>query len=118
MKILIVEDDDQVRRGLLRLLEDHDHNVLTAESKNCALGFFSSKSWKTELVISDLDMGNETDGLELLKEALSINPQTRFWLVSAGMTDEIVATAKSMGAEKAISKSRLTEALLEASIIN
>jgi CheY-like chemotaxis protein len=122
MKILVVEDDAETRRGLLRLIEDNGHIVLTAGSKNQALGLINQLpnlvKWKLDLVITDLDMGKGNDGLELLKEANAKGSPTKFWLVSSGMTEEIAAEAKILGAERVISKSDLLQELKDVAIIS
>lgn len=122
MKILVIEDDAETRRGLLRLLQDSGHCVVTAESKDEGLGYINRSSnlvrWQPDLVITDLDMGKGNDGLELLKETNAKSSPTKFWLVSSGMTEEIAATAKELGAEQVINKSDLLQVLRDAAIIS
>ena len=116
MKILIAEDDAETRHGLLRLLEDNDHSVISADNKEKALGFLAH--WRSvDLVITDLDMGAKDDGIELLKRSVRFYPNTKFWLVSNGLTEEIILQAKGLGAERAISKSVLLQVLKETGII-
>ena len=115
MKILVVEDEDDVRRALLRLLEDNGHEVVTVSGKDRALGYL--RRWQADLVITDLNMDKVDDGLDLILEADARHSSIKFWLVSAGMTDKVVAKAKDLGAERIIPKSMLLQVLKEDGII-
>ena len=62
-------------------------------------------------------MREKDDGIELLKRSVRFYPNTKFWLVSNGLTEEIILQAKGLGAERAISKSVLLQVLKETGII-
>jgi CheY-like chemotaxis protein len=122
MKILVVDDDAEIRVGLKRLLEDNGHdNVMTARSVTEALGLIKRPvnvvEWQVELIITALDMGHGTDGLDLIKKAGAKRLKAKFWLVSAGMNEKIASLAKEFGAEQAIDKSALLIALKEKGLI-
>ena len=122
MKILIVDDYRESRWALKRLLEDSGHEVLTAEGKDQALGLIRQPAnlvkWQVELVITDLDMGKKIDGLDLLKEADPKSLTSKFWLISSGMTKEIAAEAKRLGANLAMARSGLLDKLRTEKIIS
>jgi len=115
-KILIVESDDRTRRGVLRILQDSGHEVVPAKSKAEALGVI--QRWKPELAIASLDLGNGTDGLDLLKEADAAHLQTEFWLVPNTLIDTVTAQALELGAKTVIARSLVISHLLAEKIIS
>src|SRR4030042_3745482 len=63
--ILIGDDEEGIREGLSRLLEDEGYAVLAAESGEQALGILQQKH--IDLVLTDMRMPG-MDGIELLKK--------------------------------------------------
>lgn len=63
-KILVVDDDEDLRDVIASVLESYDFTVLTAESGRAA--FDIAKNEKIDLIISDIQMAN-WDGMELLR---------------------------------------------------
>lgn len=63
-KILVVDDDDDLREVLTDLLKSYDFNVLSANSGKAA--FDIAKNEKIDLIISDIKMAN-WDGMEMLR---------------------------------------------------
>ena len=65
-KILIIEDNDEIRENTAELLELHDYDVLTAEEGR--EGFELAKKHEPDLILCDIMMP-ETDGRRFLKLA-------------------------------------------------
>lgn len=63
-KILVVEDDPQIRKFLAITLTSHDYSVITAESGNEAIRLATSV--RPELVLLDLGLP-DIDGTEIIK---------------------------------------------------
>jgi len=63
-KLLIIDDDPDVRDSLKVILESHGFIVDTASNKNDGLKLFSSK--KPDLIILDIMMENDLDGFGML----------------------------------------------------
>ena len=79
-RILIADDHDSLRRGLVQALADASHDVEEAPNGNAAIeklheGFF-------DVVVSDLKMGGST-GLDVLKSAKTLHPSTAVILMTA-----------------------------------
>jgi CheY-like chemotaxis protein len=65
-KILIIEDNADIRENTAELLELHQYKVFTADSGYA--GFEAAKKYKPDTIICDMVMP-ETDGQEFLKLA-------------------------------------------------
>ena len=79
-RILIADDHDALRRGLVRALIDAGHEVEEAPNGNAALERLHESYF--DVVLSDLKMGG-SDGLEVLKTAKALHPTTAVILMSA-----------------------------------
>ncbi len=78
-RILIVDDEPQVRSALSRVLRQTNLNIDTAEGAKEALSFMEKGDYN--LILSDLKMP-ETDGIELLTMVSELYPETSRMLLS------------------------------------
>lgn len=83
--VIIVDDHPLFSRGLSQLIETQDSYKVNCIAKNTAEAVEMIKNNKPDLAIVDLNLGNE-DGLDLIKEILSIQPKTKVLVIS--MHDE------------------------------
>ena len=83
--VIIVDDHPLFSRGLSQLIEtQNDFKVIgIAKDRAEALSLLDSK--KPDLVIADLNLGQE-DGLELIKDCLALKPHLKVLVIS--MHDE------------------------------
>ena len=65
LSILVVEDDLSVNELLLLLLEGEGHNVATALDGNRALELVAEENLSIDILITDFNLPNGMDGLEL-----------------------------------------------------
>jgi hypothetical protein len=79
--LLLVEDDDQVRAALHRLLTDRGFQVIPARSKAEALAFLDTDHATLELMVTDVVMQGG-DGVSLAKEARARLPGLRVLFMS------------------------------------
>jgi two-component system cell cycle sensor histidine kinase/response regulator CckA len=84
-KILLVEDEESVRRFAERALERNGYEVFAASSASEALDVFKQKKGKIHLVISDVILP-DVNGLDLVHQLVTKNPQLNI-LLSSGYTD-------------------------------
>ena len=66
-KILIIEDEEPIRRVLVRILIDEKKNFHITEAKNGKEGISLLKKEKFDLVLCDIKMP-KMDGIEVLQE--------------------------------------------------
>lgn len=70
-RILVIDDEEDVRNAVKRRLERDGYTVDTAESQAEGLELIRSQSPPYDLVITDMVMESPTSGLEILQAALS-----------------------------------------------
>ena len=88
-RILIVDDEEQIRTLLARLLGAHGYDCVTAES--AAAGRRTLEEAPVALVLSDVNMPGES-GLDFTREVLRSYPDTAVVMVT-GMDDRRYAEA-------------------------
>lgn len=107
-RILIVDDEANIRSALAKLLNKLGHSAKTAASAHEALQLL--RSGRFQIVISDLRMPGE-DGLHLLREIREIDPMIDVIMMTAYGTIETAIEAMRQGAydyiEKPINQERL-----------
>lgn len=86
--VLIVEDDDTVRRLAARILNDHGYSVYEASTAEEAADLFDREGKVVELVFADIVLPRKT-GLELAIELAGRKPELRI-LLSSGYSDRKV----------------------------
>jgi two-component system NtrC family response regulator len=99
--ILVVDDDESLRRITQLQLEEAGYKVLTASNGTEALGLIEEET--PELVITDLKMPG-LSGLELLKKIRQSYPQTTVLMITAFGTVQTAVEAMKAGAYDYITK--------------
>lgn len=116
MKILIVDDYKTTRVGLDRLLRNAGHTVLSAENLTVAIDHVS-KNEDINLVITDLNIPHDHEGLELISMIKNIRPMLAVILISNTMDHHTASAALTRGAEDGILKSNLFQHLMRKGIV-
>ncbi len=98
--ILIIDDDEQVRK-LLKQLLSRDNDCTTVDSAEAALAVLDVAHFS--LVISDINMKGIT-GLELVPSVLKKNPDTVVIMISGQQTIDYAIEAMRAGAFDYITK--------------
>ena len=94
-RILVADDHDSLRRGLVRALTEAGHEVDEAPNGNVAIERLTVSSY--DVVVSDLKMGG-SDGLDVLRSAKSLHPTTTVILMTAFGTVQTAVEAMKIGA--------------------
>ena len=94
-RILIADDHDSLRRGLVRALTEAGHDVEEASNGNLALQRLHETSF--DVIVSDLRMGG-ADGLDVLRTARSLHPSTGVILMTAFGSVHTAVEAMKIGA--------------------
>src|SRR5690242_13477187 len=79
-RILVADDHDSLRRGIVRALSDAHHEVDEAPNGNVAIEKLHEGQY--DVVLSDLKMGG-SDGLDVLRTAKALHPNTAVILMTA-----------------------------------
>jgi signal transduction histidine kinase len=85
-RILVIEDEANVRQYAVESLERNGYSVFEASGEREALEFFTREKGNVQLIFSDVVLPN-TNGIELVERLLKINPRCRV-LFSSGYTDQ------------------------------
>ncbi len=94
-RILVADDHDSLRRGIVRALSDAHHEVDEAPNGNIAIEKLHEGQF--DVVLSDLKMGG-SDGLDVLRTAKSMHPTTAVILMTAFGTVHTAVEAMKIGA--------------------
>ncbi len=113
-RILLVEDDEQMRRTLRRILEDANHEVVEASDGRVAARLYREDP--TDLIVTDLIMPHK-EGLELITELRRDFAGVKIIAISGGGRlgpDEYLPIARKLGALSTLAKPFDREEILKA----
>src|SRR5207249_8163899 len=94
-RILVADDHDSLRRGIVRALSDAHHEVEEEPNGNVAIEKLHEGQY--DVVLSDLKMGG-SDGLDVLRTAKSLHPTTAVILMTAFGSVHTAVEAMKIGA--------------------
>ncbi len=94
-RILIADDHDALRRGLVRGLTEAGHEVEEASNGNAAIERLHDSYF--DVVLSDLKMGG-SDGLDVLRTTRAMHPTTAVILMTAFGSVNTAVEAMKIGA--------------------
>jgi CheY-like chemotaxis protein len=113
-RILLVDDDDHVRRPVQMNLTRNGHEVVEARNGREAIDIYRRE--KFDVVITDLIMP-EQEGLETIQLLRKQNPKVRIIAVSGGgrlSANNYLQLAERLGAQRTLSKPFTTDELIKA----
>jgi len=99
--ILVVDDEDQIRDLLRRILEDEGYRVFTAENGKEATRLL--KTVQVELMMTDLAMP-EQEGIETIAIVRKDHPDLRIVAMSGAFEHSMLNIAKHLGAHAILEK--------------
>ncbi|NOY51490.1 MAG: response regulator [Chlorobi bacterium] len=103
-KILVIDDDEQIRYLFKRKLESKGHLVLLEDDGEPGLASF--KENKPDLILLDIIMPRK-EGLEVLREIIELDPKAKVIAISAGgrgRASDYLDYAWRFGAKKVLEK--------------
>jgi len=116
-KILVIDDQEEVRDYLGRILAKRDYEVLSAGSPQEGLDLFQGERNSLALVILDLDLGQGTkQGLSLLSQIKNEAPETPVIILTGKGTIPTAVKALKAGAADFLEKDAYMGEHLEASM--
>ena len=102
-KILIVEDEESIRRVLVRILNEEDSNFEIHEASDGKKGLESISKENFDLVLCDIKMP-KIDGIELLQRTRKKNSSLPFIMLTGHGNVETAVESMKLGAYDFISK--------------
>jgi CheY-like chemotaxis protein len=94
--ILLVEDEDIVRRLIAKVLQDAGYTVLEAANGEQALSLIKNKNASVHLLLTDMIMP-KMNGRELAKKFRLLYPQSRIIYMSGYVEDENIRAEIAQG---------------------
>jgi DNA-binding NtrC family response regulator len=113
-RILLVDDDDHVRRPVQMNLTRTGHQVVEARNGREAMDIYRREQF--DVVITDLIMP-EQEGLETIQQLKKHNPAVRVIAISGGgrlSANNYLQLAERLGAQRTLAKPFTTEELVKA----
>ncbi len=93
-RVLLVEDQANVRRSMALLLEQDGHTVIEAATGDAALGLADAS--RMDVLVTDVRIGGVHDGLALLREMRARHRDVEAVLITAfGTIDDAVGAMKA-----------------------
>jgi DNA-binding response OmpR family regulator/signal transduction histidine kinase len=111
--ILIIDDEEAIRRMLMKTLNYVGYDVLEAKSGKAGIDVYQQDQEKISLVILDVIMP-EMDGVEVYRELKKINPDVAIIISSGYASNKQTIELKSMGVEGFLKKPYRQRDLVEA----
>ena len=102
-KILIIEDEEPIRRVLVRILKEEDDNFVIHEASDGKLGLDLLNNESFDLVLCDIKMP-KVDGIELLQRTRKNNSTIPFIMLTGHGNIETAVESMKLGAYDFISK--------------
>jgi len=103
-KILVIDDDEQIRKLLRRFLEADGHDVLSASDAIEGMTVFREQT--PGLVITDILMPDK-DGIELIRDLRALTPDLKIIAISGGGSCSAhlyLASSRYLGASRTLAK--------------
>src|SRR4051794_20813871 len=100
-RILVADDHDALRRGLVRGLTEGGHDVEEASNGNAAIERLHESYF--DVVLTDLKMGG-SDGLDVLRTTRALHPTTSVILMTAFGSVNTAVEASKIGAVDYVQK--------------
>ena len=113
-KILIIDDEEQVRLYLRSILEPEGYEVVEAPDGKVGLQLYREEP--VDLIITDVFMP-EKEGLETIRELRSEYPEVKIIAISGGGRDidlDFLPLAKQLGALRTLKKPFDRQEMLDA----
>ncbi len=118
-RIVIADDHEMVRRGVVSTLADVERWTVVAQADNGREAVALVEMHKPDIAILDLSMP-ELNGLDATRRILAVRPETRVLILTAHESEQLVREVLNAGARGYVLKSdagrilvRAVEALLE-----
>jgi DNA-binding NtrC family response regulator len=95
--ILVIEDEENLRQIIQRILESSSYKVILAETAREGLDLYKVDKQLIELVILDFNLP-DADGLSVLADLQKLDPNVKVLLTSGFDVDEAIREALQNGA--------------------
>jgi DNA-binding NarL/FixJ family response regulator len=113
IRILVADDHEVVRRGLVTLLQAHENWEVCGEASDGREAVEKAKLLKPDIVILDVGMPN-LNGLAATRQLTQSNPQVKIIVLTITDSDHVIREALDAGARGFVLKSDAARDLVAA----
>ena len=113
IRVVLAEDHVVVRQGLSALLDADGHFQVVGEATTGREAVQMAQQFHPDIILMDIAMP-VLNGLEAMRQILSVNPAAKVIILSAHSEDEYIQRAHNAGAAGFIEKQISTKALIKA----
>jgi DNA-binding NarL/FixJ family response regulator len=103
-RILVADDHEVVRKGLIALLEQQPEWQVCGEAGDGREAIEKAKKWMPDLIIMDLSMPG-MNGLEATRQIVRANPATKVLILTLHDSEQVIPDVLDAGARGFILKS-------------
>lgn len=104
-RILVVDDDKNARKNMIRLLKKDGWEIKDAASQKDAVSLINKN--KYDVVVTDMRMENDTSGLTVLEAAKNRNSSTQVIIITAWADLDNAVAAMEKGAFSYVKKDEI-----------
>lgn len=104
LRILVIDDDDQIRELIREVLERSGHTVFEADNGDAGIKMVGEET--VDVVVTDIIMPDK-DGLETITELRKSYPDIKIVAISGGgrrVNRDYLPTAQAFGADRVLYK--------------
>jgi CheY-like chemotaxis protein len=104
LRILVIDDDDQIRELIREVLERVGHTVFEADNGDSGIKMVGAET--VDVVVTDIIMPDK-DGLETITELRKSHPEIKIIAISGGgrrVNRDYLPTAQAFGADRVLYK--------------
>jgi two-component system response regulator NreC len=106
MRILIADDNDMVRRGVVRILASVTNSEVCGEARDGSEALRKARELLPDLILLDISMPG-INGLEVARLLRQEVPETKILVISQHDPIQLLPRAIEAGAHACVDKSRL-----------
>ncbi len=110
IQVLVVEDHNVVRQGIVAILNQQDNITVVAEAKNGREAIIQHQAYQPDITIMDLRMP-QMAGLEAIVQIRAASPQANVIILTTYDTDEDIYRGLQAGARGYLLKDATAEEL-------
>lgn len=114
VRVLLVDDQDLVRRGVAMIVEHEDDLCVVGQASDGAQAIAAAAELRPDIVLMDIAMPGEFDGIEATRRILDAHPETRVIVLTTFDDDATVFPALQAGACGYVLKVSDGDALVDA----
>lgn len=110
--IIIADDHPIFRCGLSHIINDSEVFTVVAEAENTAQLFDAIQTSPCDIVILDMKMPNNRDGMQALQRLKECYPEKKVMIISQMCSPDLVAEAMKLGADGYVTKNDISDMIL------